>query len=321
MVKSLMGSAFLQLYTDNIWLNRVVVTIGLVIACFLLTLHCIGLYHNFKETKLSKQMADLEQSQTKSTSSNTTITPRKPYRLVNHMLMISLISFTFVYECLILFGLFGIIHVWFGVLPDCGIFPNLLAVFYLSTKCLIYYTFIFRIKIVFNGTAYEYSNNILFCLIAAVTLFWIYGIFGSFTEIYGTNEYVPSEDSYWCQCHLAIFGIILSGGLDSILSVICLILFLKPLITILGQSSGTSKNIQNIAIKYFLLSLLQILSTGIWAILTLFCRMGILAAVDASINLFCVLLMSSVHQRYYYILCRVCHNRIASCKSKSSTDI
>ena len=225
--------------------------------------------------------------------------------------------------------MFGHVYEWVGIIPHCGVFPNLASVWWHSSKCIIYFILVLRMKVVFDGSAYQYSNKILYTLAVFVALFWVYAIFGDMTEIYGTYEYIPAEDKYWCQCHLAIYGIALSGGIDTVLSIVCLILFTRPLLIVLKNTRDIIQNdrnvehlesddkLQDFVVKYFLLTLIAITSTGIWTILALVSDFGALAAIDVNVNALCILLMGSLYKKCYFALCNLCHRGILKCKSKA----
>eukprot|EP01084_Bolivina_argentea_P262015 442987_1 len=318
MVKTLMGSAFLPLYSYNIWFNRIAFIIGIISTFCIVIFHVLRSYCYLQENKMRVQAANIKQqasesnSSTKRTFTTTTIqkSQMQKYKSINTVVTIALMIFTMLFQIHVALGMFS-------ALEHCGYFANVVSIWWHSSKCCIYYTFVLRMKMVFNNSAYAYSNKLLISLTAGITVFWMYALFGDLTEIYGTYEYVASENSFWCQVHLAIFGIIITGIVDSFLSIVCLILFVKPLICILKETgtSCTSKNVKNVVIKYFLLSFVQIASTAIFVICALF-KLGTLAAIDVDINLLCILLMSSVHQKHYYFLCNPCHSIIERCQAK-----
>ena len=314
MVKTLTGSSFLSIYSHNIWFNRILFIIGVIFTVIIVIFHCIMTYIHYKRNKIQREMCN-------NTNVKHTKSENKKYKVINNIMIILIIVFTFLYQIQCLLGFFGINYQWFGLIPDCGYFVNLLTIWWHSSKFCIYYTFLIRIKLVFNNTAYEYSPKILYTLTSMITLLWIYGIFGDMTEIYGSYQYIKSENTYWCQSNLAMFGLIFMGFLDSILSVFCLVLFIKPLIKILKNASRqkTTLKLQNFVIRYFLLAFISIVSTAILMIFSIFFKLAAFAAIDVDINIICVLFMSSYYQKYYYMFCGSCHSTIAKCnKSKSS---
>ena len=253
------------------------------------------------------------------------------YRLMNAVLITMMLFCTFGFQFQLLLGFFGIV-------PKndkyCGVWPNMASIWWHSIKFFIYLILILRLKTAFDGSAYEYNWKIIYGLTVFVALFWLYAIFGDMTEIYGSVEYIVSENRYWCQVHLAIYGVALSGGIDTILSMLCLILFTKPLLNILRntrpenpENAKHDNKLQNFVIKYFLLTLIAISSTAIWTILALTTNdCGALVAIDVNINALCILLMGSTYQPYYFILCKPCHVGIGKLKktakvTKSMTNV
>ena len=115
----------------------------------------------------------------------------------------------------------------------------------------------------------------------------------------------------------------MSGFMDTALSVICLILFIRPLLKIFKQSSKrkTCHKSENFMIKYFVLVFIAIFSTGIWMILAIFSVFGSFAAIDVDINLLCVLFMSAAYQKYYDVLCRSCHSMVDKCYKSNSSEL
>eukprot|EP01084_Bolivina_argentea_P151475 264378_1 len=236
---------------------------------------------------------------------------------MNHVLVISTLLFTLLHNTWDLLGIFGSWYTWFGKLSDCGLFTNVAVIWWHCAKYSMYYIFLLRLKIAFDGSAYEYKK-ILYGLTIFLAVSWIFAIFGAITEIYGEYIYVPSEDSYWCQCHLALFGVVIAGVGDMLFSVFCLVLFIKPLFKILKSTQDDDTELENFVIKYFLLTFIAISSTAIWTVLAMLFQLGSLAGIDMCINGMCILLMDKSYKRYYALLCKPCHQFIANFKTKES---
>ena len=322
----------MPLWSHNIWKDRILLIIGLLIATFIGVFHVAHIYYRYRMRKIQTQMEEMSSTQS-STPPTVTATQNKmskstpfrydKYKMINGILTASMLTFTFAYQLHDLLNLFGIPYQWFGFVTDCGVWPNLAAVMWHTAKCSIYNIYVLRMKVSFKGSAYEYSNNVLYVLCILFNLYWVYAVFGDMTEIYGSYEYIPSEDTYWCQFHFALWGMIVTGTIDTILSMICLSLFLKPLITVLRNSEGMKGNadsneLEDFIIKYFLLSLIAIASTGLWVLcVVLQTNFGAIVGVDSSLNALSVFLMFGAYKKYYFLLCTPCHNIFKKCKRKA----
>eukprot|EP01084_Bolivina_argentea_P258676 436192_1 len=228
MTKSLLGtSSFLSLYSKSIWFNRILFIIGLMFICFIIIFHCIQMYCTSHTAKIQSQIEETVVSHSAetpspnsiehSTSSYTnrsskrkkSVSKETNYKSLNTFLTILMLIFTFAFQLHILLGMFGVMYKWFGNIKYCGFFSNLASIFWHSAKCVIYNILILRMKMAFDGSVYAYSNKIIYSFVIFVNIFWMYAIFGDSTEIYGTWEYIPSENAFWCQVHMAVFGVVI----------------------------------------------------------------------------------------------------------------
>merc|ERR1712113_95870 len=80
------------------------------------------------------------------------------------------------------------------------------------------------------------------------------------------------------------------------------ILFIKPLVKLFRNDDDT---LQQLVVRYFLLSSIAILSTFAMTCLAMIVDCGGISSV--SINLICVLLMSRMYSKFYWCLCTPCH--------------
>ena len=209
MVKTLLGSTFVEWFSDCIWYNRIPCLVETILTIIISMVHCLQLVLHFRAIKIQQQLVDLEKStdtvptsrskadRSISTSNASSMNHSKD-PLISGGLTVLVIAFTLLYHIHCCIGLFPILYEWIGPVKHCSIWPNLLAAFWHSVKCSIYNLYLFRIKAVFRGSAYMYSNRIMYALAAMINTFWLFAIIGDFTEIYGVWEYAPSEDSFWC---------------------------------------------------------------------------------------------------------------------------
>ena len=333
MGKTFTGLPVRDLYTDNIWFNRIVYIIGTALTGSILIFHSIKLLSTYINNNRTGQLSTIVSKSPSpgrpssvsisSITSATSKSKHQKYQKLNHILTFSMIIAELSRVIFHLIGFFGFWYQWFGFLPDCGLYIPITTALWHTYKCLMYFIIVLRMKLVFTGSMYQYSNKIIYSLYTFILLFWCYAMFGDFTEIYGTYQYIPDENTYWCQYYMAVFGVILSGGIDFMISVVCLILFTKPLFTMLRNIRGIGaecedSEFEGLIVKYFLLTFIAVGSTLLYLFIAFKFELGVLAAIDSDINILCVLLMNKSYERYYYLCCGVCHRLIGKCKSESN---
>eukprot|EP01083_Nonionella_stella_P075979 206806_1 len=305
MAKTLVGTSFVEYFSYKIWINRVLMIIGLVLITFLLVFHCVNIcYLHGKKNK------------TNANTKRTSIKSNQKYVTLNASLTMAMLIFSLIHQIHDTLDMFGVFQSLFGFIKDCGILPNLTAIWWHCSKFCIYNIYILRLKVAYGESAFGYKDKTLLLLSIVVNIFWIYSIFGDLTEIYGTYQYEPSEGIYWCQLNVAVFGIVMTIAVDATLSILCLVLFLRPLIKIIRYAvkyNNPNAKMESLAIKYLLLTFIAIGSTTIWLFLFLFTEYGAFVAVDININALSVLLMNSIYQRYYVAFCLPCHTLVERC--------
>ena len=199
----------------------------------------------------------------------------------------------------------------------CGYYMNMSPLFWHTTKNLMYYLFVSRIAIAFNDSVYQYSPMIIRGMFMVITIWWIFAIYGDIVHVYGEWMEEPNG-GWWCETYLASYGVPISFGVDIIISIICLYLFVRPLFLLLRESQCNDNDmLLNCVIRYTLLTFIAVLSTAILCIIAIMTGIGDLIIFDSLINIICLLLMTSSYQRYYEIICKSCHHVIYKLAKKS----
>eukprot|EP01084_Bolivina_argentea_P151476 264381_1 len=162
MAKTILSSAFIQLFSDHLWFNRIVILLATIVAAFILIFHGVILSYQCYLKKVEKQIANLQlqdvpSQSSQSQSTDTSISSNK-LSIMNHVLVISTLLFTLLHNTWDLLGIFGSWYTWFGKLSDCGLFTNVAVIWWHCAKYSMYYIFLLRLKIAFDGSAYEYKK-------------------------------------------------------------------------------------------------------------------------------------------------------------------
>eukprot|EP01084_Bolivina_argentea_P267360 453815_1 len=143
-----------------------------------------------------------------------------------------LISITIVALLCYLFHSTSVSLIHANIYPPNDLFCTWLArintAIYHCTRCTFYTVLIIRVYLSFNNSIYKYNVRLIICLFIIVSLWWTFAMIGDLI-IDGIGGYY-SNDINSCQPIFQMYGIIMSGLVDFTLSIICLILFIKPLI-------------------------------------------------------------------------------------------
>ena len=141
----------------------------------------------------------------------------------------------------------------------CNATQAITIMFFHSGKTGIYFIFIMRVYTAFQGSKYQYSKKLvqfLFFLLFCALCIYIFG------DIFQTDGYWVYDDKYntwWCQIEAQRWGVFFTILMDLFFSVVCLVLFTKPIKKIMKQAK--SDKLQKLNIKYTTLTWLAVLST------------------------------------------------------------
>ena len=184
-------------------------------------------------------------------------------------------------------------------------------------KNVIYFIFVIRIKVAFHDSIYQYKSHVINALFIIIGIWWIYTIYGDSQDMYGQWIYNEIDDGYWCETHVAVYGIYLTFIMDTIISSFTLYLFVRPLYLLLKESESTHNDmLLNCVIRYTLLTFITITSTASLLVIGVVVGLGELILFDSVINVFCLLLMTTNYDKYYRIFCKSCHRVIFKCANR-----
>eukprot|EP01084_Bolivina_argentea_P270877 460715_1 len=115
---------------------------------------------------------------------------------------------------------------------------------YHALRCLLFTIFIARVHISFKDSVYEYNNRfIIIPLYIFVAVTFIFEMIQDLTT--GNVSGYYNMDIHACSATFETWGVLLSAFVDFILSVITLILFIRPLIK-LNLMNRMENNIHNV---------------------------------------------------------------------------
>ena len=131
--------------------------------------------------------------------------------------------------------------------------------------------------------------------------------------------YNKEEGIYWCQGIIPVWGSLATILTDSVLSITLMIMFLKPLIILIKYESANDRKLKRGVIKYTLLTIIAVISTGINQLMV--CTdVGSFGAFDTIINSICIMLMNKIHVHIYKVVCKPCTLCIERCSNGSYLD-
>ena len=151
----------------------------------------------------------------------------------------------------------------------CSVTQSIGVIFLHTAKVAIYCIFILRVETSFKGSVYEYSPKFIGCLFFSLFIVYMVDIFG---DIFATNGYWiynKEYDIYWCQLNAATWGLGFTVLVDLFFSIVCLVLFTKPIKHLMKQIN--SKELQMLNTKYSILTMTAVSSTCMFVCLLFVC--------------------------------------------------
>eukprot|EP01084_Bolivina_argentea_P308591 533653_1 len=186
------------------------------------------------------------------------------------------------------------------------------VVFHIS-RCSLFVIFVRRIQIAYDHPIFR-LNRIHFYLLYAIiaVYFFPYVLYIDWTTVDST--YHKEFDGCFTTFTPGIVVIIVFL-LDIILSMYCLILFIRPLVKMAKTRDSNNNNEDNhsltlyyIITKYAVLSTLATVSSIIYPVLLLAFGWGYMYGfIDDFINAIVVLLLHPIHEKYYMKICGLFH--------------
>eukprot|EP01084_Bolivina_argentea_P154240 268899_1 len=104
---------------------------------------------------------------------------------------------------------------------------------YHCSRCAFYALLITRIQISFKNSIYKYNIKLIITLFIIIFIFFLVAITSNLVLHQASAYY--DEQNACCVAIYASWGIIVSGSFDFIYSIICLILFIRPLLKLRKQ--------------------------------------------------------------------------------------
>eukprot|EP01084_Bolivina_argentea_P022299 41436_1 len=310
-----------EIFHSGVIVNRVMQCSGVICVTIMFIMYCIQNCYSYRLKQMQKHVEFVECSipsdspgtpsdspnnidiMTTNNKQSTKIKKnltRSEKRMTRYVYLEKLLT-TFIQ---IIFLIFLIIFAsnFFGFFENkCNLMAKVATSIWSTARFSLYYLLVLRIKIAFGNSLFGYRNRTFIMLLVWITFCFMCQIWSAVVEITGEKR-----DGF-CQIYCPYVAIFMALAADGPISVICLILFIKPLIYIIKNSGNSEKEFANTAFKCTLLAVLAVISSGLWFLTQIFIPTGgILSAVDSVINTLCVALMDKSCEYVYGILCKPC---------------
>eukprot|EP01084_Bolivina_argentea_P162528 282831_1 len=203
----------------------------------------------------------------------------------------------------IIAGLCGVLCI-LGIKP-CEAFAIAGPSAYIIAKMLMYSVFIYRIYVVYSDSVFGYNTRLL---IAFNVIVCIYSTIITFVNAFTMDISIYYNANHKRVCRAA--GTKLVGFLgifcDTVVSCLCCYLFIKPLL-ILNKRKHHQRtcSIQQLIVKYFILSFIAVFTTALSMIAFIIFGISAFLVADIVTNSICVLLMNKYYELYYQRICCV----------------
>ena len=193
---------------------------------------------------------------------------------------------------------------------QCFTFYILYVLLWALNKTFIYYSYFLRLDLSFADSAFAVNRHLLRTLYAGNTLYFIvYVIVLAFVE--EPRHYFWNARYQYCErtpnIHSGTLLVVLSALIivyDSCMSVVTLLLFLKPLWHL--KKIQNDEKLHHLIVKVSLLNSLLIMSSLLAFMLYAVTVAGVFILLDNVVNAVSFVLMAKVHHKLYLSLCRVC---------------
>eukprot|EP01084_Bolivina_argentea_P145902 255602_1 len=234
----------------------------------------------------------------------------------------------------------GVTSVRYEIYPPhlCSYPTRICTLVYHICRVTLYAIFILRVHVSFLNSAYQYSNKLIISPLLCIILFYFaFAIYADTIHVTGTYNYKLN----YCVAIHSEWGVMLSGFLDVSLSIITLILFIRPLIKLrkykgsnypssntisshntfeLSNTNANSPTVKSkrqsrrendklaqLMTKYTILVVTSIVSTFIMhCIVFLWQWTSDLAPIDDAINFWCIILIKQINNKVYARCCCIC---------------
>ena len=181
--------------------------------------------------------------------------------------------------------------------------------FYAVNKTLVYYSYLLRLDLSFEGSALQVKKHVLRRLYLATTIYFLIYIiaicFTDKTEFEWNDKYhicinTDPHIATW-QGRITAISIILY---ECVISIRTLILFIKPLCNL--ATNDNDPYFHELIVKVGLLNSIIIISSVIGVIYYSITSSRLFLFIDNVINSLCLILMVNSHKKLYRRLCHCC---------------
>ena len=243
------------------------------------------------------------------------------------LLLLPILSYFFYF----ILGLNALIEIYDA--SPCNIASIGGTIYYGAAKICMYLTFVYRVYIIYSNSLFQYNTKILVILASYITISGIVlTTLSAYTVEWELIIIDEDENDYFCVTSLKFIITALFALNDLLAGIICLGLFIRPLIRITNnmnisatdgdkitqtENMGDNSNGVNmdehqhddklemygIVTKYCVVSAVAMLSTLIILVVIGIFKITGIVMIDISINCICIMLFNKQYHRIYKKLC------------------
>eukprot|EP01084_Bolivina_argentea_P267387 453861_1 len=197
---------------------------------------------------------------------------------------------------------------------------NVSLLLFSTTKIFLYSVLIIRVDVSFGGTHHGYSRKyLIYPYLIFVCILYVIQIFRFLLKAIVIRDWAFYDaENDICISQLPAGDLLYAFVFDFTNSILCLVLFIKPIRKLLTSNSNQShqKNnkFANLIIKYVILVSITITSSWIFTFISIFVHWwSDLWYIDNTINVFCLFGLASVHSNVYDVIFSCCHKGCLLC--------
>ena len=184
---------------------------------------------------------------------------------------------------------------------SCLVWTRFGVAFWIWAKCFLYLLLIFRLYTVYNGTAFAYHPALLWSMII-ITITQALAL-SYFTPIHTTVKISYHNNVRLCDGIVDNFVLGIAVFIDTFISWFALYLFLKPLNSIIKESSNFDQDWYQFMVKTCSLTLVMVFSTFIFLVIVGIFDITSIGVIDHLINCICIAFFNKKYDLWFNKCC------------------
>eukprot|EP01084_Bolivina_argentea_P302208 521613_1 len=169
----------------------------------------------------------------------------------------------------------------------------------------LFLTHFYRIYFVYCNSFFQYKSTLLVFLSIFIIIFTLFELLFFAKSGVKTHRMVTHSGFAFCHTVHASSVLLLVASFDTVISLLCLYLFIRPLILLTKQSDDkrTKQEMYAVVSKYIILSTVAVLTTFLIFTSNAIFKISGIFSIDICVNCLCIMHFNKKYIRSYSKLC------------------